>query len=757
MGRHRKLGEPRKHWLFISLMLGTLLCVLVIHGYAVRNVQQSSLHAVSSGASAAGSPHLPDSRPVVDLAGPQPRGASVPKRTLALTFEDGPDPRWTPRILDVLREHHAHATFFMLGSRAAAHPDLVRRVAAEGHEIGSHGYSHVDLGEVGEWREHLELRLTQNILSGITGEQVELFRPPYSSVPSTLSRPEYESAREASTEGYRVVLATEDTRDLTGRTTKQILKAATPRPGRGAVVLMHDAGGDRTAVVQALDRLLTRLEHRGYRFTTVSKAVGLRAADVPAGTVSRVTALSWVAANKVGDVITWSLAQALKIAFVLTVGRLLVMLLLAWMHALRARRTRHDELRLRAEAADAEALAFKAEARAARSRSRRKRRQAMRARARAKSMLRAASYHPPVSVIVPAYNEAAGIAATVRSIVESDYRGDLEVIVVDDGSTDETANIAADLGLPGVAVYRQDNAGKAAALNAGILRSRHDILVLVDADTVFAPNTIERLVAPFLDPTVGAVSGNTKIGNLRGLLGRWQRIEYVIGFNLDRRMFDILKCMPTVPGAIGAFRWDALAWVGGVGQDTLAEDTDLTMAICRSGWRVVYEETAHAWTEAPSSLGQLWRQRYRWCYGTLQAMWKHRGAVVARGPAGALGRRGLVYLAFFQILLPLVAPTVDLFALYGLLYGDFDGVAQIWLGYLALQVFIAAFALRLDGEPLTSLWVLPLQQVVYRPLTYLVVIQSAVTAVLGVPLRWHTIQRQGTFQTEPARSAAVVS
>ena len=173
---------------------------------------------------------------------------------------------------------------------------------------------------------------------------------------------------------------------------------------------------------------------------------------------------------------------------------------------------------------------------------------------------------------------------------------------------------------------------------------------------------MRALVAPFADPEVGAVSGNTKVGNRRGLLGRWQHIEYVIGFNLDRRMFDVLRCMPTVPGAIGAFRRETLEAVGGVSDDTLAEDTDLTMATCRAGWRVVYAPDARAWTEAPATLGQLWRQRYRWCYGTMQAMWKHRGAVLEGGASGKLGRRGLPYLLAFQVLLPLLAPIIDIAA-----------------------------------------------------------------------------------------------
>jgi len=260
----------------------------------------------------------------------------------------------------------------------------------------------------------------------------------------------------------------------------------------------------------------------------------------------------------------------------------------------------------------------------------------------------------PVSVIVPAYNESAGIEAAVRSLLASDHA--VEIIVVDDGSTDGTADLVESLGLP-VRVIRQDNAGKPAALNTGIAAASYDLLVMVDGDTVFEPGTVRTLVQPFADPRIGAVSGNAKVINRGGLLGRWQHIEYVVGFNLDRRLFDLGQCMPTVPGAVGAFRRDALVRVGGVSDATLAEDTDLTMAICRDGWRVVYEEDAIAWTEAPASLGALWRQRYRWSYGTMQAMWKHRGTVLHTGAAGRLGRRGLVYLTLFQVLLPLLAPS----------------------------------------------------------------------------------------------------
>jgi cellulose synthase/poly-beta-1,6-N-acetylglucosamine synthase-like glycosyltransferase len=330
---------------------------------------------------------------------------------------------------------------------------------------------------------------------------------------------------------------------------------------------------------------------------------------------------------------------------------------------------------------------------------------------------------------------------------------DVEIIVVDDGSRDGTAAIVRGLRLANVRVLEQVNGGKPSALNTGIRAASGEILVLVDGDTVFEPATIGVLVASLADPRVGAVSGNTKVGNRRGLIGRWQHIEYVIGFNLDRRMFDVLQCMPTIPGAVGAFRRAALDDAGNVSDSTLAEDTDLTMAICRAGWRVVYQPEAVAWTEAPSTLGQLWRQRYRWCYGTLQAMWKHRGAVVERGAAGKLGRRGLPYLLLFQVVLPLLAPLVDLAAVYSLFFTDSHRLALTWFAFLVLQLLTALYAFALDKESPRPLWAVLTQQIVYRQLMYLVVIQSLASAIYGVRLRWHSVPRTGELDAGPATPA----
>jgi cellulose synthase/poly-beta-1,6-N-acetylglucosamine synthase-like glycosyltransferase len=346
-------------------------------------------------------------------------------------------------------------------------------------------------------------------------------------------------------------------------------------------------------------------------------------------------------------------------------------------------------------------------------------------------------------VVVPAYNEEIGIERAVRSLAASDYPR-LEIVVVDDGSIDRTADIVASLGLERLRLVRQDNGGKASALNTGMRFADGEVLVMVDGDTVFEADTIRHLVRPLADPGVGAVSGNTKVGNRGGLLGRWQHIEYVTGFNLDRRMYEVLQFTPTVPGAIGAFRREALEEVGGMSGDTLAEDTDVTLAIGRTGRRVVYAEQARAWTEAPSTVAGLWRQRYRWSYGTMQAVWKHRGAVVSRDRRQTrIGRRAIPYMVFFQILLPMVAPLIDVLALYGLIFTDPVPVAAAWLGFNALQLALAAFAFRLDRESPRPLWALPLQQFVYRQMMYLVIIESTISALVGIRAQWRTIERTG--------------
>ncbi|MFJ6078063.1 bifunctional polysaccharide deacetylase/glycosyltransferase family 2 protein [Pseudarthrobacter sp. NPDC092419] len=654
--------------------------------------------------------------PVIDARGGTVRTVSPPEGTLALTFDDGPDPAWTPRILDILRKHNVRATFFVVGSAAIEHPDLVRRIVAEGHEIGVHTLTHADLGSAPEWRQQLEIQADHQAIAALTGRTPTLLRPPFSSGNAEVSDATWEAIQAAADQGYLTVLSSRDSKDWQRPGADVIGRNLAPSSRGGDVLLMHDGGGDRSQTVAALDSSLAQFADQGFRVTSVGDAIGITSMR-EASTADRTsgTALSW--GIRLSDILITLVSWGLVAAGVVTFIRAALVVGVAARHNRAARRLRA----------------------------------AARGRRRTDVVVRR-EVTEPVTVIVPAYNESAGIEAAVRSIAASNHP--VEIIVVDDGSTDGTAGLVDAMALPGVSVIRKDNGGKPSALNAGIAAASHNIVVMVDGDTVFEPDTVRALIQPFAEPRVGAISGNTKVANRGGILGAWQHIEYVVGFNLDRRLFDVAECMPTVPGAIGAFRREALLAVGGVSNDTLAEDTDLTMALCRDGWRVVYQDDARAWTEAPASLGALWKQRYRWCYGTLQAMWKHRGAVFQRGAAGKLGRRGLGYLMVLQVLLPLFAPVVDVFALYGLIFLDPARIALLWFVFLGVQLLMAAYAFRLDNEPLRPLWTLPLQQFVYRQVMYLVVIQSVVTALAGVHLRWHRMERYGSLKVPPAENTS---
>jgi peptidoglycan/xylan/chitin deacetylase (PgdA/CDA1 family)/glycosyltransferase involved in cell wall biosynthesis len=699
-GRHLRSVRDvplRSHWLALSILLICLSATLLLHGYTHHMFGTTpDGAATATGGTRSVPAAVRTGGPVIDAAPDAVRTARPAARTIALTFDDGPDPVWTPKVLDVLRKHRVHATFFVVGTEAARHPDLVRRIVADGHEVGVHTLTHADLAAIPGWRRSLELRDSQLILAGTAGVTTSLLRPPYASSNAAIHDRSWAAIRQARELGYLTVLSNRDSQDWRRPGVARIVANSMPKGDAGQIVLMHDGGGDRSQTVAALSKLIPRAEAAGFRFATAGSATGLSHPVRAASTADHWQGRALLAILGIGGAVVSVLTWMLYAAGVLTAVRALA--------AVGAAR-RHTRVRRRGWGGPV---------------------------------------IEPVSVVVPAYNESAGIVATVRSLVASDHP--VEVIVVDDGSTDGTAALVESLRLPWVRVIRQANAGKPAALNTGIEAASHELLVLVDGDTVFERDTVRRIVQPFADLRVGAVSGNAKVGNRRGLLGRWQHIEYVVGFNLDRRLFDLAECMPTVPGAVGAFRRSALQRIGGLSEVTLAEDTDLTMALCREGWRVVYEERAIAWTEAPGSLGALWRQRYRWCYGTLQAMWKHRGALVQRGPAGKLGRRGLGYLLLFQVLLPLLAPVVDVFAVYGLLFLDPVRVTAVWLGFLALQAALGWYAFRLDHEPPRALWSLPLQQFVYRQVMYLVVVQSVFTAFTGYRLRWQRMERYGSLE-----------
>ncbi|MGC5361938.1 glycosyltransferase [Streptomyces sp. DT24] len=685
-------------YLLPALLLVALLAMLMLRGYVHSEILAD--YRVQPPAATDTVPQkIMEGGPVIDArAKDDPKSLRIPDHKIVLTFDDGPDPEWTPKVLDELKEHDAHGVFFVTGTMASRYPDLVKRMVDEGHEVGLHTFNHPDLSYQSPDRIDWELSQNQLVLAGAAGIRTSLFRPPYSSFADAMDDKSWPVTQYVGSRGYLTVVNNTDSEDWKRPGVHSIIKRATPKGGKGAIILMHDSGGDRSQTVAALGKFLPRMQERGYTFDNLTTALGAPSAHTPVTGFALVKGKAFVYAVDVSEHITGVMVAGLAVIGVLVFSRFGLMLLLSFLHArkVRKRNFRWGE-----------------------------------------------PFTRPVSVLVPAYNERKCIEATVRSLMSSDHP--IEVIVIDDGSTDGTADLVEALRLPNVRVVRQRNGGKPAALNNGIAHARYDVVVMMDGDTVFEPSTVRELVQPFGDPRVGAVAGNAKVGNRDSLIGAWQHIEYVMGFNLDRRMYDILGCMPTIPGAVGAFRRQALDRVGGMSEDTLAEDTDVTMALHRDGWRVVYAENARAWTEAPESVQQLWSQRYRWSYGTMQAIWKHRRSLIERGPSGRFGRVGLPFVSLFMVVAPLLAPLIDVFLLYGLVFGPTQKTVVAWLGVLVVQGICAAYAFRLDKERMTHLISLPLQQILYRQLMYVVLLNSWITALTGGRLRWQKLRRTGAL------------
>ncbi|MGA5449833.1 bifunctional polysaccharide deacetylase/glycosyltransferase family 2 protein [Streptomyces umbrinus] len=764
-GKAAALQKPRV--ILALLLLLALTSVMLLDGYLRAEVGGDE--RVRSNASSSKVPDkVLDGGPILSFRGGEAQSQSVPEKTIALTFDDGPNPTWTPQILKILEENDVPGTFFVVGSMVSRYPSIVKDLVNQGNEIGIHTFTHVDLSYQSDDRIAREMDQTQLALAGAAGITTTLFRAPYSSEADAIDNYSWPVYKKLGEEGYTSVFVDTDSDDWKRPGVSKIIKWATPSKNKGASVLFHDAGGERSQTVKALGTYIKKMKAKGYTFTTISGAIrqtesanqqangqtgqngqqpgseqgeqseqaggqapggqqgqqgqqpgqdgqlgqsgqaggvnSLQAAHRTATGTTLYEGKALVAAVAVAEWTVPGLATGLAVVGVAVMGRFGMMLILARRHY----------------------------------RQRNKRR---------------FSWGPtvtqPVSVIVPAYNEKECIANTLESLAKSTHP--IEIIVVDDGSTDDTSRIARDaarsFGMTNVRVIRQENAGKPAALNNGVRSASYDIVVMMDGDTVFEPDAVHQLVQPFADPEVGAVAGNAKVGNRNTIIGAWQHIEYVMGFNLDRRMYDLLRCMPTIPGAIGAFRRDAVLEVGGMSEDTLAEDTDITIAMHRGGWRVVYQEHARAWTEAPASLKQLWSQRYRWSYGTMQALWKHRKSLTDKGPSGRFGRVGMPLVVIFQIITPVFAPLIDVFTAYSMIFIDFKAALLAWLAVLGIQLVCAAYAFRLDREKYRYLLMMPLQQLAYRQMMYLVLIHSCITALTGGRLRWQKLKRTGEVGT----------
>ena len=662
---------------------------------------------------------------------------------VAVTFDDGPDPEWTPKILDVLKRENATATFFLIGIQADKFDNVTSRIYREGHEIGNHTFTHPDISNISSTFMKLELNLTERFFASRLGMRTILFRPPYSIDQEPDTEDQVRPLELTQDMGYTTVgdkIDPNDWRESPHRSAEQItadvlahLPPCVANDLRcGNIILLHDGGGDRRETVRALPMIIEGIRARGYQVVPLYQLLGKTRADVMPPIPSNER---WAAGlNLVGFLLFDFGIKAITWIFflgdLLMTGRLLFIGTFAI----------YDRLRQRHYGQPGEAE----------------------------------SYQPQVAVLIPAYNEEKVIKRTIRAALGSDYPN-LRVIVIDDGSSDRTLEVAreafaAEEASGEVLILTKPNSGKAEALNFGLAHLQdEDVFVGIDADTVIAHDAISRLVPHFVNPKVAAVAGNAKVGNRVNLWTRWQALEYITSQNFERRALNTLGAVSVVPGAIGAWRTSAVREAGGYHTDTVAEDADLTMALLRLGYRVEYEDLALAYTEAPVNANGLMRQRFRWSFGILQAVWKH-SAVFAR--KGVLGFVALPNILIFQILLPLVSPFIDLMFAVGTIWyfvqkyyhpestdpASFQRLVLFFVAFLVIDFITSAIAFALERrqpEAREDTWLLSqvwLQRFAYRQLFSVVLFKTLKRAIEGRKFAWDKLERTAAVSYQPEES-----
>ena len=631
-------------------------------------------------------------------------GASNAKH-IAITFDDGPDSRYTPDILDILKQKQVPATFFVTGINTENNIPLIKRIYREGHEIGDHTFTHPNLENTSENRERIELRSTRLLLESILGHSTVLFRPPYNTDAEPNNIYQFKPIITASDEGFMCVASSIDPNDWQlGIKADTIVARAIAQKGAGNIILLHDAGGERSQTLLALPRIIDYYKTQGYEFVTVSALMGKTRDQVMPEVKGQMRYTESLNSFLFGLTFLWEhfLHGFFVIAIVLTLLRLL---LVAVFSILQSRREKKQ----------------------------------------AKISI---EYLPKVSVIVPAYNEELNAARTVDCLLKSDYPN-LDIVFVDDGSKDETYTkvSAAFRDNPRVKVLTKPNGGKAAALNFGIQQATGEILVCIDADTVLKPDAISKMIPFFADPKVGGVAGNVKVGNTLNLLTHWQSIEYTTSQNFDRRAFDYINTIFVIPGAIGAFRKEAMEKVAGFTTDTLAEDCDLTLRMLRAGYVVRTSNKAIALTEAPESLKMFLKQRFRWSFGIMQSFWKHRDLLFSFRKAN-LGWILLPNLLIFNFIIPVFSPLVDVMFVAGLFTRYATEYLIFYLLYYVVDCIISSLAYRLDGDKfnLKTAGLLFVQRFIYRQLLFYVLIKAYLKAIKGELASWGVLKRTGNVK-----------
>ena len=636
-------------------------------------------------------------------------------RQMVLTFDDGPDPTYTRQVLDTLAKYHVPASFFIVGIEAETNIPLVKRLYAEGHEIGNHTFSHPNMAEVSHQRAFFEMDATRLLIECITGHTTIMFRAPYNADSEPEKMEEIIPVQLSRKRNYLTIGESIDPEDWQpGVTADSIFNRIVRYQANGNIILLHDAGGDRSQTVKALPRIIKYFHQQGYTFTTVANLLGKTREQVmppvPKGAGYRNVQVYLVILE--GLYYVGHILFSMFIVFlVLGISRLLLMAFLAFKQQVKEKKT----------------------------------------------LFNVSDEKPLVSIIVPGYNEEVNAVNSLENLLKCDYEN-FNILFIDDGSTDDTyAKVKeAFLHHPKISVLSKVNGGKASALNFGIVQTTAAYVVCIDADTKLKSDAVSLLIRHFLtgreldQKPVGAVAGNVKVGNEVNMITRWQSIEYITSQNFDRKAFAYINAITVVPGAIGAFKKEALIDAGGFTTDTLAEDCDLTIRILKAGYRIENENDAIAMTEAPESVKQFLKQRFRWSFGVMQTFWKHRD-MLFNSNYKTLGWIALPNILLFQFIIPVFSPLADLLMIAGLFTNNAAIIGRYYLVFMVVDMAIALMAFIFESEKIYKLaWLIP-QRFAYRWLMYVVLVRSFRRAIKGELQSWGVLKRTGNvkdFATE---------
>lgn len=637
---------------------------------------------------------------------------SAPQKELVLTFDDGPDETYTPQVLDILSKYHVPAAFFLVGLNAEKNLPLVKRIYREGHEIGNHTFTHENVARVSPERALLEMKLTRLLIECITGHSTILFRAPYNADSEPTTSEEIIPVALARQQNYLDIGENIDPEDWQpGIKADEIVKRvmAGIKQERGNIILLHDAGGDtRAETVKALKILIPTLQKQGYHFTNLTNILHKSRSELmPA--VPKTKSYYIMQLNLVLATVIYGISHFLVALFTIFIvlGMIRLLLMAYW-----AFKERRKEKKL--------------------------------------GGFPVLESYPKVSIIVPAYNEEVNIVSSLQNLLKQTYPN-FNIIMVDDGSKDSTYEKALEAfpNHPNLKIFTKSNGGKATALNFGISETDAEYVVCIDADTKLQQDAVKYMIARFLNSNpeekIAAVAGNVKVGNRVNWLTKWQAIEYTTSQNFDRLAYAHINAITVIPGAIGAFKRSVIIEAGGYSSDTLAEDCDITVKILKAGYTVANENRATAVTEAPETVKQFLKQRFRWTYGIMQMFWKQRQTFLNPKYKG-LGLWAMPNILLFQYIIPFFSPMADVIMFFGILSGNGDKIFTYYLIFLLVDASLALVAFIMQREKLINLLYIIPQRFGYRWLMYIVLFKSLRKALKGEMQSWGFLKRTGNVK-----------